>query len=243
MAEKCDPFTAAIDIAQQAKRQPVRTAYNDAKQLLKLIPASRLDAAGQLESRYISRQLVGTIREFENSYALQVKTTNNEIEKLEEFSRGWTIAQITAVIMAFPLLASAWYISVALVIAAVCARMVVGAKVLARARQIAQDSWIPTHEATAILGQAETAHGGSTGLYQRAENLYLGTLDESELAIEKSSREAALRAPRNQSHPAGQQSASRHDVPVPAVPAGKQMRAAVPRAPRMRALALETDSA
>jgi len=243
MAEKCDPFTASIDIAQQAKRQPVRTAYNDAKQLLKQIPASRLDAAGQLESRYISRQLVGTIREFENSYALQINTTSSEIEKLKEFSRNWTIAQIMAVIMALPYLASAWYLSVLLVVAAVCARKAVGAKALARARQIAQDSWIPTHEATAILGHAETAQGGSTGLYRRADTLYLGTLDEAELAIEMSRREAVLQERRNQPHPAGQQSDSRPDVPVRAIAAGKRYRAAVPQAPRRRVLALETDPA
>jgi hypothetical protein len=243
MAEKCDPFTAAINIAQQAKRQPVRTAYNDAKQLLKLIPASRLDADGQLESRYISRQLVGTIRDFENNYALQINTTNSEIEKLEEFSRSWTIAQIMAVIMALPLFAFGWYVSVLLVVAALCARKIVGAKTLARVRQIAQDSWIPTREATAILGHAETAHGGSTGLYQRAETLYLGALDEAELAIEMCRREAVFQARRNRLHPAGRQSAGRHDVPVRAVTAGKRGRVAVPQKPRARALALETDAA
>lgn len=191
MEEKCTPFTTAIDIAQQPKRGPVKAAYAEAMKCLKLTPASRLDVQGRREAREIADHLLSAIRVFEHDYAAQILATNQHIKKLLEVRGRIKIALIAALIAAVAVLGVSWQISVVLAIAVVVTHMVAMKRLAARSEQIARESWTPTQQAVGIIGHPASLHAAGAGLYDRADRLYLNSLDEVERTMEMSRREAA----------------------------------------------------
>lgn len=196
VSEKAFEFQTAVMIVQTDRNHEVILAVEEAQDILAMVNRERLDEDGVHEYRAIAATLTGVVNDFRENYPAARGRANAQIANLKQLNSMRQVFQLALIPVAGYLLFKAWHLCLMLILVGGIARHFAMSYLTAESQKAAELAQEPVRRSLLSIGHPEDGTRAASGLCARADALYLASLQQDMLAMERlqrrSMKEAAL---------------------------------------------------
>ncbi len=209
MSKTPNQIKTALSVATTDRSNEVHAAAGEVQSILAKAQQSRLDQAQQGECQSIAGSLNAAVHDFgarTQQQAAQIAGTARTL-KMVNTIRG--VVFILLLIVAFVLLFTKWQVALVIALVTLVCNPIAKAVIRSKSQALASQADQPASHALQIIGRPAQGTQEAHGLAQRADNLYLHTLDHNSLLIEQQRRQMEAMQAQHQEQMSQQQEAMR----------------------------------